>query len=301
MTQSGYRRADAGGYLKQSLPALELEYSDPVIGQEVHTVDLESQENLPYGVDGSTYQWVDLDGEGLPGVIKEEPGAWFYKRNESALTRDAVSEEYVARLAPIERLRSQPPAANPGGVQFLDLAGDGSVDVVELERPVAGFYERTEDEAWEAFRAFQSIPDLAWSDPNLKFIDLTGDGHADVLITEDEVFTWYPSLAEEGFGRANKVSVPRDEERGPRVVFADGTQTISLADLSGDGLTDIVRIRNGEVCYWPNLGYGHFGAKVVMDNSPLLDAPELFDPQRIRLADIDGTGTNRHCSHRRHR
>ena len=26
--------------------------------------------------------------------------------------------------------------------------------------------------------------------------------------------------------------------------------------MSGDGLTDLVRIRNGEVCYWPNLGYG---------------------------------------------
>jgi hypothetical protein len=25
---------------------------------------------------------------------------------------------------------------------------------------------------------------------------------ADALITEDEVFTWYPSLAEEGFGNS---------------------------------------------------------------------------------------------------
>jgi hypothetical protein len=32
-----------------------------------------------------------------------------------------------------------------------------------------------------------------------------------------------------------------------------------LADLSGDGLTDIVCIRDGEVSYWPNLGYGRFG------------------------------------------
>ena len=35
--------------------------------------------------------------------------------------------------------------------------------------------------------------------------------------------------------------------------------------MSGDGLTDLVRIRNGEVCYWPNLGYGRFGAKVAME------------------------------------
>ena len=75
------------------------------------------------------------------------------------------------------------------------------------------------------------------------------------------------------------------------VAFADATQAIFLADLSGDGLTDIVRIRNGEVCYWPNLGYGRFGAKVTMDNSPWFDTPDQFDQKRIRLADIDGSGT----------
>ncbi len=75
------------------------------------------------------------------------------------------------------------------------------------------------------------------------------------------------------------------------MVFADGTQSIYLADLSGDGLTDLVRIRNGEVCYWPNLGYGRFGAKVTMDDAPLFDYSDQFNQQRIRLADIDGSGT----------
>ena len=60
--------------------------------------------------------------------------------------------------------------------------------------------------------------------------------------------------------------------------------------MSGDGLTDLVRIRNGEVCYWPNIGYGRFGSKVTMDNSPWFDAPDIFDQSRIRLADIDGSG-----------
>lgn len=56
--------------------------------------------------------------------------------------------------------------------------------------------------------------------------------------------------------------------------------------MSGDSLTDLVRIRSGEVFYWPNLGYGRFGAKVTMDNAPWLDHPDQFDQQRIRLADI---------------
>jgi len=51
-------------------------------------------------------------------------------------------------------------------------------------------------------------------------------------------------------------------------------------------------VRNGEVCYWPNLGYGRFGAKVTMDNAPLFDREDQFDQRRIRLADIDGSGAN---------
>src|SRR5262249_29997469 len=138
---------------------------------------------------------------------------------------------------------------------------------------------------------FSNRPNIDWSDPNLRFVDLTGDGHADVLITEHEVFTYYPSLAEAGFGPANHVPKSWAEEKGPHLVFADGTQSIFLADMSGDGLIDLVRIRNGEVCYWPNLGYGHFGKKVSMDNAPWLDNPEQFDLRRLHLADIDGSGT----------
>jgi RHS repeat-associated protein len=73
-------------------------------------------------------------------------------------------------------------------------------------------------------------------------------------------------------------------------MFADATQSIFLADFSGDGLTDLARIRNGEVCYWPNMGYGRFGAKITMDDAPWFDEPDQFDPRRIHLADIDGSG-----------
>ncbi|UHD15035.1 SpvB/TcaC N-terminal domain-containing protein [Thiocapsa bogorovii] len=292
VTQCGYRRKP-GGYLKRSLPPVEFDYSAAVFDDTVRELDSKSVENLPYGLDGSTYQWADLDGDGLAGVLTEQGGAWLYKRNESPLTRtvtDGIART-AARLGPVETIPSRPGGGLAGGSrQLLDLAGDGQLDLVELSPPIAGFYERTDDGDWQPFRPFTDNPNLDWQDPNLKLVDLTGDGHADVLITEDEVFTWYPSLAEAGFGSAERLPAAFDEEHGPRVVFADGSQTLFLADLSGDGLTDIVVIRNGEVCYWPNLGYGRFGAKVTMDDAPWFDAPDQFDPRRIRLADIDGSG-----------
>ena len=90
---------------------------------------------------------------------------------------------------------------------------------------------------------------------------------------------------------ARLVRTPWDEEKGPKVVLPDGTETIFVADMSGDGLNDIVRVRNGETCYWPNIGYGRFGTKVTMDLRAALRRRGAFEPQRIRLADIDGIGS----------
>ncbi|PTQ91464.1 RHS repeat-associated protein [Nitrosomonas nitrosa] len=293
-TQKGYKRK-LGGYLSRSLPLLEFEYIQPIIDEGVREIDLESLENLPYGLDGKNYQWVDLDGEGLSGILTEQGNNWYYKRNHSAnnVAIDTATkiERAAARFSPIELVASKPNTQLANQAQFIDLAGDGQTDLVEMEGPIRGFYERTDDQGWVPFQPFISWPNVDTRDPNLKFIDLTGDGHADILISEDQAFIWHASLAEAGYGPAQRVQQQFDEEKGPRLVFADSEQSIFLADLSGDGLTDIARIRNGEVCYWPNLGYCRFGAKVTMDNSPWFDASDQFDPRRIRLADIDGTGT----------
>ena len=294
VAQSGYVRQANGRYLKKSLPPLEFQYSRAIIQDTVRELDGDSLENIPYGLDGAHYQLVDLDGEGLSGILTEQAEGRFYKRNLSPLTiqRENGEQTITARFAPLELLGAKPTSGLAGGrAQFLDLAGDGQLDLAEFGGPTPGFYERTDDENWEPFKPFVSLPNLAWDDPNLKFVDLTGDGHADVLISEDEVFCWHSSLAEDGFGPRETTRQSSDEEQGPKLVFADGTQSIYLADLSGDGLTDLARIRNGEVCYWPNLGYGRFGAKVTMDNAPWFDTPDQFDQKRIRLADIDGSGT----------
>ena len=252
-----------------------------------------SFENLPIGLDGAVYQWIDLNGEGTSGILTEQADGWYYKRNLSANNQvlENGQERTIARFGPDEVVARKPVSGLSADAKFLDLAGDGHMDMVQMEGPVRGFNERMTETDWEPFQPFISWPDLNTHDPNLKFVDLNGDGHADILITEGEALVWYPSLAEKGFGASARVNLPLDEEKGPRLVFADGTQSIYLADFSGDGLNDLVRIRNGEVCYWPNLGYGQFGTKVTMDNAPWFDAMDQFDQRRIRLADADGSGT----------
>ena len=287
VTQSGHKRQDDGRYLTRSLPALDLNYTASPLedkdyqGYRLNEVNPSSVANLPEGIDGDSYRFVDLDGEGISGVLAEQADAWYYKPN--------LGE---GRFGATEAVASMPSTAalSGGRQQLLDIAGDGNLDLVTLEPPAPGFFERTLDAGWEGFRPFDHLPVQDWKEPNLRFVDVTGDGIADVLVTDDNAYTWYPSLLNEGFGEAVRVHIPLEEEKGPRVIFADGTQSIYLADMSGDGLSDLVRIRTGEVCYWPNRGYGHFGAKVTMDRAPWFDHPDLFEQQRVRLADTDGNG-----------
>jgi RHS repeat-associated protein len=302
VTQSGYvlqpTASQQNRYLKKSLPQLTFEYSKvpdtvQLAQQPVRDVDPQTVENVPGGLDGTRYQWVDLDGEGAAGILTEQGGAWFYKRNLSPINgRPAtVGAGVLAKFGAQEVLAKQPAPVTAGArQQFLDLAGDGRLDLVDFSGEAPGFYKREDHKGWKPFSPFQVLPVLDWNDPNLKFIDLTGDGHADILISDEQVFRWHASLAEAGFGPQEATPKPMHEDRGPAVLFADGTESIFLADFSGDGLTDVVRVRNGEVCYWPNLGYGRFGRKVQMDNAPWFESPDQFDGRRIRLADVDGSG-----------
>ena len=277
--QRGYVRDEHGGYRSKSFPPVEFTYTKPQIDETVQFIDADSLENLPQGLDNAFYQWVDLDGEGISGVFSQTGDALYYKRNLGG-----------GRFGVVERLATRPSLAEGQGQQLLDLGGDGRLDFVLLSERVSGYFARTDEDGWEQLRPFESLPRINWDDPNLRLIDLTGDGHADILLTENDVLVTYESRAKEGFADAGIVRKPFDEEAGPALVFSDVTQSVYLADMSGDGLTDIVRIRNGEVCYWPSLGYGQFGAKVTMAAAPVFDHPELFEQERLRLADIDGTG-----------
>lgn len=279
ITTFGYIKKD-GTYTKKNLPALEFAYQKHEWNKEVKTVATADFMHAPVGLDESTYQFTDLFNEGLAGILTEQVNGWYYKHNLGA-----------GKFEQAKLVTPKPSFVGLGSeLQLLDLDADGSKQLVSFNTEPKGYFEFDDDE-WQAFRYFQNLPNINLGDANTRLIDLNGDGKPELVVSEDTVFSWYPSEGRNGYSEAQKTLKPVDEEVGPHIVFADQKQTIFLADMSGDGLTDIVRIRNGEVCYWPNLGYGKFGAKVSMDNAPFFDYPDSFNPAYLRLADIDGSGT----------
>ncbi len=124
-TQTGYRRNGAG-YDRRSRPFTSFDYTEPVLGKIVETVDRDSVENLPMGLDGSVYRWVDLHGEGIPGILTEQAEAWFYKRNLSPLPeRSSEGPPRVkATFAPLGVVAQKPNASLSSGAEFMDLEGD---------------------------------------------------------------------------------------------------------------------------------------------------------------------------------
>jgi RHS repeat-associated protein len=264
----------------KSLPPLEMGYAQPAVDTNIRELDPGALDGLRGGIDPGKHEWVDVDGEGIAGLLFREAGAWWYKRNLGK-----------AGLAAPERLPSIPSRLDEGPPRLVDLAGAGVKDFVVYDRAGPGFYERTDDEDWTPFRTFASMPNVDFGDPNLRQLDLDGDGLADVLVNEDQAFVVHLSEGRRGFGAGSRVRKSSDERLGPALALQEPLQTIFLADMTGDGLTDLVRIRNGEIAYWPNLGYGRFGAKVTMGGAPVFDRPEAFDPARLRLGDIDGSGT----------
>ncbi|MGB7208380.1 MAG: SpvB/TcaC N-terminal domain-containing protein [Pyrinomonadaceae bacterium] len=286
ISQSGYIKKADGTYAKKSLPPMEFSYQRLKWNDDVRIVDRESVVNAPAGL-SNNYQWLDLYGEGISGIFTEQTEGWYYKSNLGD-----IDEDGRVRFTAAQPVIPKPSftGMSAGVLSLQDLDADGNKQIVINSSGLHGYFELTRDKSWAPFQAFPAIANLDLRDPNTRLIDLDGDGQPELVVTEEHAFAWYGSKGKLGFEKAEWAAKTFDEERGPAIVFADSQQTIFLADLTGDGLTDIVLIRNGEICYWANKGYGCFSSRITMGNSPTFDHPDLFNPRYLQLADVSGTG-----------
>ena len=290
-------------YTTASLPALTFQYIP--FNPEGHPFTLLTDKQKQ-GLDGlnepPNYTLVDLYGEGLPGILYSDETSNCYREpcflDKSTLTPKIGPQPLKSQVhkAGTEReihygnwqiLNSFPSERPIYGeeVMLQDQTGNGQLDVVVTTPGRQGYWEAQADHTWKPFRLLPWWP-ADFPAPAQTWVDVTGDGIADLVqLTAKEILV-YPNDREKGMGsplvQSKLASMPSSLEASP-------VETLQFADMAGSGQAHLVRIRNGEVVYWPNLSYGHFGELITMANAPKFGLE--FNPNRLFLADLDGSGT----------
>jgi len=282
IVKSGHRTED-GATVSKPVPQLSFSYTsrEPLQGFAPAPEQLQSM--APAGLSTGTTRLVDLMGEGLPGILFDDPTGWFFQRN---LGNGSFAGPRSVMTRPSHSLRS---------VTLDDFDGDGNMDAVVMAGNGAGFYQFDRDsQEWSSFQPFAEMPhtgDLR----AVERLDLTGDGRADLLSRDGDTLTFYESRGTLGYAsERRRVRLPTscaDGPMGPPPLATDTEVNYRFADMTGDGLPDQVLIRSRLVAYWPNLGQGRFGPPVVMEDSPVLEVGGRFAMNRVLLADLDGSGT----------
>jgi RHS repeat-associated protein len=277
-TARGYGKSASGATTARRLPPIAITYTafEPH-NQRYSTVRAGGGDIPSRRLYGNDISLIDLFGSGLPDFIQANLGGWRYWRNLGTGRFDLP----------------RPMARAPAGVTLEragvgDVQGDGRPDLLDHGGPLPGFYALSRDGDWETFRPYRTLPTLDLSDPNLRLIDLTGDGRSDALVTAPGALIWYECLGEDGFAAPVRIPSLHDLDLFPDFSFADPSGRVRVADMNGDGLADLVVVYDGAIHYWPNLGYGRFGRRVTMSGAPHFGAG--FQPDRLFLADLDGSG-----------
>jgi RHS repeat-associated protein len=229
------------------------------------------------------YELVDLFGNGLPTVL-EFNGQVRYWRNRGNGRFDLMR---TMDTAPAGVRLSEP------GVQLLDANGNGRADLMIIEGLRNGYYPLTFHGQWNArgFVRYRSAPTVNLDAPDVRLMDLDGDGVTDALRTGPQ-FELYFNDPDDGWSDI-EVRERIDSNSFPNVSFED--PRVKLGDMTGDGLQDIILIRGRRVEYWPYRGYGRWGRRVAMRNSPRFEDAAFFpgigfDPKRLLVGDVDGDG-----------
>ncbi|WP_313627323.1 SpvB/TcaC N-terminal domain-containing protein [Kosakonia sp.] len=224
------------------------------------------------------YQMVDLNGEGIAGILYQDSGAWWYRApiRQQGSDANAVTWDKPERLSTI-------PALRDGGV-LADLNGDGYMEWVVTSAGVNGYYGRTPERGWLNFTPLSAYP-VEYLHPRSLLVDITGAGLADLALIGPKSVRLYAGTGD-GWEKAQDVLQPTGVQLP--VPGTNERVLVAFSDMAGSGQQHLVEIKETSFRYWPNLGNGQFGAPVTMEGWWM---GVQFIPSNIFLADVDGSGT----------
>jgi RHS repeat-associated protein len=278
VTLTGFLFTDAGEVTEHA-PPLRFEYApfDPVRRQMLSFKSSES--DGPPGLSTPSIDVVDLEGFGLPGVLEAGDVVHRYWPNRGRASWGV----------PV-RLRQFPQGASLANdeVRFGDMDGDGRADLLVSSGALSGYYPGEAGMTWGNLRPYRhDRPTFDVRDRHVRWLDANADGRVDAMLGRGNGFLLYEGRGADGWAPTPHV-IPRRREDPtfPDVTLAD--PRVRLADMTGDGLSDIVRLFAHHIEYWPSIGVGQWDQRKVL----LLpgNGPARFDPVRCHLTDINGDG-----------
>lgn len=242
-------------------------------------------DKMPGLNDGQRYQFVDLYGEGLPGILCRDDKAWYYRaplRAEAASHADEVAYDDWRELQKIPLADSRQAPR-----QFLsDITGDGCLEWVVAQPGLCGFFTCNPDRSWSNFTTLDAFPNEFFH-PQGQLGDLMGAGLRDLAMIGPRSVRLYANQRQAGFAPALEVPRKADEDALPLPGNA-ATELVAFSDVLGSGQQHLIRIRHNTLECWPNLGRGRFGKGFEFSALPF--DYEEFDASRVVLADLDGSG-----------
>jgi hypothetical protein len=272
---------------KVPLPPLELRYTTFDAGvtpewQPVDGLDLTAMQHC---------QWVDLYGEGIPGLLYRAGQDWRYRpavRDTSSPDPDAVTWGDWQSLP-------QVPATQGSAARLMDINGDGYLDWVVTQPGLAGYFTLNADRQWSGFIPLAALPPEFFHQ-QAQFADLSGNGAPDLVLIGPRSVRLYVNQRDTphpgaGFDPLTVIEQAAGVTLPAPARFA--AKLIAFSDMLGSGQSHLVCVTAVSVTCWPGLGNGTFGQPVTLtgpDGASLFDA-DTFNPAQLMLADIDGTGT----------
>lgn len=261
----------------QSIPPLELAYTP--FNQNFSSTEYQTLPAFAGWNDGAQYQIVDLYGEGVPGILYQVLGDWRYQSPQRGTSGPGTITYSSWQSLPVV------PSLVPAQRMLMDLSGDGRLDLIVAQPALSGYFTLNLEGGWSRFIPFPAFP-VEFLQPSAQLADLVGGGLSDLALIGPKSVRLYANRRSDGFGPGINVAHSSDDELP--VFGQDPAALVAFSDVLGSGQSHLVYVRYNSLECWPNLGWGHFGLPLML--AALNFDQATFDPSRVFLADIDGSG-----------
>jgi YD repeat-containing protein len=248
----------------------------------------------PFVMDNELADLVDLNGDGLPDILKTEAGGGAhtgYLNLGEAMTNGARAIRWGQpnEVASADGLAWNVNLQSASDVAHLaDMDGDGIADLAyKSSIGDVSYFANGAKMSWGQRRAMSlqdSVPPAPFGDPDVRTADIDFDKRMDVVQSIPvgdgvEYRIWF-NLGQQRYARSLTVS----QTSG----FLLSQPGVHLVDFNGDRVPDVVRVRAADVTVTAGLGHGQFAEPIVV---PIPD-PGLEDTQVavVKLQDITGDG-----------